>query len=84
LSKIHAGDRLSGPLGSGNRSIAAVLELVALNFCANFSRLSEFAGQVKKKNSRFFLASLATPNFKRSFFTQLLAAEGRLYACIQT
>jgi hypothetical protein len=53
LSKIHAGDRLSGPLGSGNRSIAAVLELVALNFCANFSRLSEFAGQVKKKFQDF-------------------------------
>jgi hypothetical protein len=42
LSKIHAGIRLSGPLGSGNRSIAAALELVALHFCANFLRLSQF------------------------------------------
>ncbi|MFY9935238.1 MAG: hypothetical protein WAK33_00075, partial [Silvibacterium sp.] len=76
--------RLSGPLWIGNRSIAAALELVALHFCANFSRLSKIAGQVKQKSNRFSLHSLATPNFERSFFTQLLAAEGRLYACIQT
>jgi hypothetical protein len=58
LSKIHAGNRLSGPLGSGNRSIAAALELVALHFCANSPKLSKFAGQVKQNlqdflNSRF-------------------------------
>jgi len=64
LSKIHAGDRLSGPLGSGNRSIAAVLELVALNFCANFSRLSEFAGQVKKKIQDFFSLPLQRQTLK--------------------
>jgi hypothetical protein len=46
LSKIHAGDRLSGPLGSGNHSIAVALELVALHFCANFLRLSQFAALV--------------------------------------
>jgi hypothetical protein len=53
LSKIHAGNRLSGPLGSGNRSLAAALELVALHFGANFLRLSKLKGLVKK-NRRIF------------------------------
>jgi len=48
LSKIHAGNRLSGPLGSGNRSLAAALELVALHFGANFLRLSKSNGLVKQ------------------------------------
>jgi hypothetical protein len=84
LSKIRDGDRLSGPLGSGNRSIAAALELVALHFCANFSRLSKIAGQVKQKSQDSSCLPLQHQTLKDRSSHSPLAAEGRLYACIQT
>jgi hypothetical protein len=67
LSKIRAGYRLSGPLGSGNHSIAVALELVALHFCANFLRLSKFAAFVNL--NRFFLLRSVSIDEPAGLFT---------------